>query len=78
MLSQRSTRSLPVAVCVSSPLVRRIARENQLNLRQVAGSGSGGRITKEDVLRHLHDYGPGNAEPAQPAALTTCRASSNR
>jgi 2-oxoglutarate dehydrogenase E2 component (dihydrolipoamide succinyltransferase) len=53
----------------SSPLVRRIARENQLNLRQVAGSGSGGRITKEDVLRHLHDYGPGNAEPAQPAAL---------
>jgi 2-oxoglutarate dehydrogenase E2 component (dihydrolipoamide succinyltransferase) len=52
----------------SSPLVRRIARENQLDLRQVAGSGSGGRITKEDVLRHLHDYGPGNANPPQPAA----------
>jgi 2-oxoglutarate dehydrogenase E2 component (dihydrolipoamide succinyltransferase) len=52
----------------SSPLVRRIAREKQLDLRQVAGSGSGGRITKEDVLRHLHDYGPGNANPPQPAA----------
>ena len=52
----------------SSPLVRRIAREHQLDLRQVAGSGSGGRITKDDVLRHLHDYGPGNANPPQPAA----------
>jgi 2-oxoglutarate dehydrogenase E2 component (dihydrolipoamide succinyltransferase) len=52
----------------SSPLVRRIARENQLDLRQVAGSGAGGRITKADVLRHLHDYGPGSAHPPQPAA----------
>jgi len=52
----------------SSPLVRRIAREHQLDLRQVAGTGSGGRITKEDVQRHLHDYGPGNAHPPQPAA----------
>src|SRR5215469_10797029 len=30
----------------SSPLVRRIARENQLDLRRVQGSGSSGRITK--------------------------------
>jgi 2-oxoglutarate dehydrogenase E2 component (dihydrolipoamide succinyltransferase) len=52
----------------SSPLVRRIAREKQLDLRQVAGTGAGGRITKEDVLRHLHDYGPGNAEPVEQPA----------
>jgi 2-oxoglutarate dehydrogenase E2 component (dihydrolipoamide succinyltransferase) len=37
----------------SSPLVRRIARENNLDLGKIAGSGSAGRITKEDVLRHL-------------------------
>lgn len=54
----------------SSPLVRRIARENQIDLRQVAGSGSAGRITKDDILRHLHDYGPGSvaADPEGSSA----------
>ena len=37
----------------SSPLVRRIAKENNLDLSRIAGTGSDGRITKEDVLRHL-------------------------
>jgi 2-oxoglutarate dehydrogenase E2 component (dihydrolipoamide succinyltransferase) len=52
----------------SSPLVRRIAREKQLDLRQVSGSGLGGRITKEDILLHLKNYGPGSA-PVPPADL---------
>jgi 2-oxoglutarate dehydrogenase E2 component (dihydrolipoamide succinyltransferase) len=47
----------------SSPLVRRIARENNLDLSQIAGSGSEGRITKEDVLRHLAERGPGSTAP---------------
>jgi len=34
----------------SSPLVRRIARENQIDLRQVAGTGAGGRVSKRDIL----------------------------
>jgi len=37
----------------SSPLVRRIAREHNIDLRQVAGTGSGGRINKEDLMRHM-------------------------
>src|SRR5271166_3103399 len=37
----------------SSPLVRRIARENNIDLARVPGTGSGGRIAKEDVLRFL-------------------------
>jgi len=37
----------------SSPLVRRIAKDNNLDLGQITGSGSAGRITKEDVLRQL-------------------------
>jgi 2-oxoglutarate dehydrogenase E2 component (dihydrolipoamide succinyltransferase) len=37
----------------SSPLVRRIAKENHLDLTRIAGTGSQGRITKEDVLRYL-------------------------
>jgi pyruvate dehydrogenase E2 component (dihydrolipoamide acetyltransferase) len=50
----------------SSPLVRRIAEHNKLDLRQVAGTGSEGRITKDDVLRHLSEHGPGSVT-AKPA-----------
>jgi 2-oxoglutarate dehydrogenase E2 component (dihydrolipoamide succinyltransferase) len=61
----------------SSPLVKRIAKENQLDLNQVPGTGSEGRITKEDVLHWLSQHGPGSvkapapsspAQQAQPAA----------
>ena len=34
----------------SSPLVRRIARENRIDLRQVPGTGAGGRVSKRDIL----------------------------
>src|SRR5207302_732242 len=32
-----------------SPLVRKMAREYNIDLRQVKGTGAGGRITKQDV-----------------------------
>jgi 2-oxoglutarate dehydrogenase E2 component (dihydrolipoamide succinyltransferase) len=51
----------------SSPLVRRIAKENNLDLGRVAGSGSAGRITKDDVLKYLSERGPGST-PAPSAA----------
>jgi 2-oxoglutarate dehydrogenase E2 component (dihydrolipoamide succinyltransferase) len=51
----------------SSPLVRKIAQENNVDLAQVAGTGSAGRITKEDILSHLE----GGAKPAAaPAAIS--------
>jgi 2-oxoglutarate dehydrogenase E2 component (dihydrolipoamide succinyltransferase) len=37
----------------SSPLVRRMAREHRIDLGSLTGSGEGGRITKEDVLKLL-------------------------
>ena len=37
----------------SSPLVRKIAREHNVNLSQVPGSGLGGRITKQDIMAFL-------------------------
>jgi 2-oxoglutarate dehydrogenase E2 component (dihydrolipoamide succinyltransferase) len=52
----------------SSPLVRRIAKENNLDLAQITGTGSEGRITKEDVLLHLNQNGSGSAPKAQVAA----------
>jgi 2-oxoglutarate dehydrogenase E2 component (dihydrolipoamide succinyltransferase) len=54
----------------SSPLVRRMAEDNNLDLAQIAGTGSEGRITKEDVLRHLGQRGPGSAAAARPAAAS--------
>ena len=35
---------------ILSPLVRRLAEEHDLDLAQIAGTGSGGRITKADVM----------------------------
>ncbi len=48
----------------SSPLVRKIAREHNINLAQVPGTGLGGRITKQDITAFLE----GAAAPATPAA----------
>jgi len=36
-----------------SPLVRRMAREHGIDLRQIRGTGAGGRITKADVEAYL-------------------------
>ncbi|MGD0736290.1 MAG: 2-oxoglutarate dehydrogenase, E2 component, dihydrolipoamide succinyltransferase [Terracidiphilus sp.] len=52
----------------SSPLVRRIAKDNGVDLSRIAGSGSEGRITKDDILRHLSEHGPGSAPVSSPAA----------
>jgi 2-oxoglutarate dehydrogenase E2 component (dihydrolipoamide succinyltransferase) len=55
----------------SSPLVRRIAKENNLDLRRIAGTGSAGRITKEDALKHLSERRAGTAAvPPSPATST--------
>ena len=51
----------------SSPLVRRMAREEGVDLTQVSGSGPGGRITKKDLEQHLAQ--PKSAAKAEaPAA----------
>ena len=51
----------------SSPLVRRIAAENNVDLNQIAGTGQGGRISKEDVLAYIEAR---KGAPARPAAVT--------
>ncbi len=52
----------------SSPLVRRIAKENEIDLNKVPGTGSSGRITKEDVLGFLSQKGETRAATPAPAA----------
>ena len=59
----------------ASPLARRLAEEHRLDLRQVTGTGPGGRITKEDVEESLArrpaaaPAAPAAAAPAAPAAV---------
>ncbi len=50
----------------SSPLVRRIARENEVDITQIPGSGIGGRVTKHDILDYLEK---GSAAEPQPAPI---------
>jgi pyruvate dehydrogenase E2 component (dihydrolipoamide acetyltransferase) len=58
----------------SSPLVRKIAREHDVDLSQVNGTGLGGRITKQDILSFLErqeTVAPASVPPAavsRPAA----------
>jgi pyruvate dehydrogenase E2 component (dihydrolipoamide acetyltransferase) len=48
----------------SSPNARRVAREHEVDLSQLRGSGPGGRILSEDVEEHLQ------RRPAEPAATS--------
>ncbi len=52
----------------SSPLVRKLAQEHGVDLRRVPGTGSGGRITKEDIEAFIAKYPAGAPAlaPAQP------------
>jgi 2-oxoglutarate dehydrogenase E2 component (dihydrolipoamide succinyltransferase) len=52
-VTQRSAATKSQDVGFISPVVARIAAENQVDLSQVTGSGRGGRITKKDVLAYI-------------------------
>jgi pyruvate dehydrogenase E2 component (dihydrolipoamide acetyltransferase) len=61
----------------SSPLVRKIARENNIDVSQVPGTGAGGRVSKSDILSAVQGGGapaatassaPSSATPAAPPA----------
>jgi len=57
----------------SSPLVRKIANDNNINLQAVSGTGSAGRITKDDISNFLTTHGAGAAaaSTAAPAATSS-------
>ena len=67
VLPERGPRSQ-----ILSPLVRKLADEYRVDLSQVAGTGTGGRITKRDVLALAASRGgPTPPASATPAPLTT-------
>ncbi|HEX3094362.1 MAG TPA: 2-oxoglutarate dehydrogenase, E2 component, dihydrolipoamide succinyltransferase [Candidatus Angelobacter sp.] len=52
----------------SSPLVRRMARENNVDLSQVPGTGLGGRISKSDIQSFIQQHGQGGGRPQMVSA----------
>jgi 2-oxoglutarate dehydrogenase E2 component (dihydrolipoamide succinyltransferase) len=50
---------------IALPAARKLAAENKVELTAIQGSGRGGRITKEDVLKRV-----GESAPPAPAAVT--------
>ena len=64
----------------SSPLVRRIARENDVDLTQVPGTGAGGRVSKHDILAAVEGGAPSaaSARPAAASGAAPSRSARNR
>jgi 2-oxoglutarate dehydrogenase E2 component (dihydrolipoamide succinyltransferase) len=51
----------------SSPVVRKIAAEHNVDIREIPGTGISGRVTKQDILTHL-DARPGAEAPGPASA----------
>ena len=65
----------PLGESRASPVARRLADEKGVDIRQIRGTGPGGRITKDDVLRFaaeapiqssIPEEAPPTVEPAAP------------
>ena len=52
----------------STPLVRKMAAEHNLDIGSIQGTGLAGRVTRNDVLAHLESAPAGAAAPVAPAA----------
>ena len=52
----------------AAPVVRRLAEEHHVDLSRIAGSGPGGRITREDVMAQAGAQAAGAPVPAVPVA----------
>jgi 2-oxoglutarate dehydrogenase E2 component (dihydrolipoamide succinyltransferase) len=51
----------------SSPLVRKIAKEHNVDISQLQGSGMAGRVTKDDILGFIGQEGRERPEISRPA-----------
>jgi len=66
----------------SSPLVRRLAKDHDIDLTQVPGTGAGGRVAKRDILGAIEGgaarAGTSSASATSPAALSASPAAAAR
>lgn len=62
----------------SSPLVRKLAREHDVDLAKLSGTGTGGRITKQDVLDFVGNRSATPAKPATTSSVSSAQPSISR
>lgn len=55
----------------SSPLVRRIAKEHEVDIQQIQGTGISGRVTKHDILGFIESGSSGSPQAAGGKAVPT-------
>ncbi len=65
-----ATPDVLVEEIIATPVARRMADEASIDLRDVQGTGSAGRVTKEDILRHGTEASPSAIvdAPSRPVA----------
>lgn len=65
----------------ATPATRRIARENNIDLNEVSGTGPQGRVSKGDVLAHVANGGastsPASSPPSSSSTPSTITSSSS-
>jgi 2-oxoglutarate dehydrogenase E2 component (dihydrolipoamide succinyltransferase) len=59
---------------IALPAARKLAAENKVELTAIQGSGRGGRITKEDVLKRVTDSTPAAPTPAPVTPISAAAA----
>jgi pyruvate dehydrogenase E2 component (dihydrolipoyllysine-residue acetyltransferase) len=74
---QSQVAEVPTGRIRSSPLARRIAKEHGVELSRIAGSGSEGRVTKEDVLRAASSPAAAQVPVQRPAATQVAQLPTN-
>src|SRR5262245_6066712 len=57
-----------------SPVVARIAAEHGIDASVVPGTGTGGRVTKKDILAYIESGAPAPPPPAEPAPVAPAAA----
>ena len=71
---QAEPKTTAAATLVATPVARRMAQAEGVDLAAVAGSGPGGKVTKQNVQTHLSqqqgDAKPKPQDPPQPSVLS--------
>lgn len=66
--TRQSTTVVRQGKALASPAVRRLAKEQNIDISQVSGTGKKGRVLKQDIQTHLND--PQGQAPSGPTAST--------
>ncbi|MBN7769216.1 2-oxoglutarate dehydrogenase complex dihydrolipoyllysine-residue succinyltransferase [Marinobacter daepoensis] len=67
--AEEATGSASSADAILSPAARKLAEENNVDPNAVKGTGKDGRVTKEDVQKHVDSSKASGTAPAKSAAM---------